>query len=551
MDMQPASPAQPPHPAYAPYAHPPHAPYRPAPQAGPGVVRGRPRPKAFGTRELVALLGAVAVVDVGLWADGQATAGGLGVALLMLGVPAAIAVGATRVRRSGRLAALAAMLVVVAAKCAFEPTAGAALAGLALGFMVVLSLRARRSFLPDAFLSFFSGVGKLPSRLEAAARGTSRLLSRTRLGRVSVLPVVVPIALTAVFAGVFAFANPVVARAVGTVAEALGRWLVVPSFGRVALWVFTAVAACSLLRPALRLAKDRETKTEAETSAEASPTSLLTARNALLALNVLFFAYHALDATYLWSGAPPAGMHTQQYAHEGAFWLTVALVMLTGVIGFMFRGALGHDPRAHAVRVLAYAWMGQGALLALGTYRRMAIHIAHSGLSDLRIVGILGTTLVAFGLGTVALKLRRGHTLTWLVRRQLDALGVALVVYAATPTHLVAASVNVARIESGENGPLLHMFRQSARAESAPQLLPLLQHPDARVRQGVAVLLDGERETLQMRAAQSRSWRERDLASRRALRALEAASPTIDALRDAAPADARNVLLAMSRAAAE
>ena len=128
-------------------------------------------------------------------------------------------------------------------------------------------------------------------------------------------------------------------------------------------------------------------------------------------------------------------------------------------------------------------------------------------------MGILDTTLVVAGLVAVALKLRRRHTLTWLVRRQLDAFAVALVLYAVFPTHLVSARVNVARIENGEYRPVLHMFRQSTQPESAASLLPLLGHSDVRVRQGVAALLEHEREVLSHDVGAQASWRERDVAT--------------------------------------
>ncbi len=98
---------------------------------------------------------------------------------------------------------------------------------------------------------------------------------------------------------------------------------------RIFVWVTGLLCATALLRPACRLATGTEAAVEI---GEATPTALLVARNALGALNVLFLLYNGLDAAYLWSGAPPEGVHTQQYAHQGTFWLTVALVMVTGVI---------------------------------------------------------------------------------------------------------------------------------------------------------------------------------------------------------------------------
>jgi hypothetical protein len=376
-----------------------------------------------------------------------------------------------------------------------------------------------------------------------------KLTQRTRFGKLALAPVLVPAALCAVFASVFALANPVVAHVLEAGWTALASVVGFPSPLRIFLWLVAIVSACALLRPAVRLAKGTEAAAQ---EGEATRSSLLVARNALAALNVLFLLYNALDAAYLWTGAPPAGMRTQQYAHQGAFWLTVALVMCTGVVGVMFKGPLAHDARAKLSRTLAHVWMGQGLVLALGTYRRIAIHTRHSGLSDLRIVGILGTTHVVAGVVAVALKLRRGRTFTWLARRQLDAFAVTLVLYSLFPTHLVSARVNVARIERGEYRPVLHMFPQSSQAESAAELLPLLHHEDVRVRQGVAALLEHEQAVLSATVAARASWRERDIATRRTLAALDAARPEIAAvLGDVDRSAARQVLLEVSRVANE
>jgi len=523
-------------------------PYRMA-DASPPPHRARPpaRTRPLGGRELAAGLAIGAVADACVWgADGAAT-GGLGLAVFLVVVPALVVVAVQRFRVSLRLIVVSALLAALAARAALAPTMGTALAGLACLFAFALTLRGRRTFAPEMLASAFAAVAKLPSRARAAYEGTRRLAARTRVGNVAVLPVVVPLALSAVFAGVFALANPVVAHGLGVAWQAVSGLVALPSPLRVLFFALSLVCACTLLRPAIRLARGSE---HAMAERAAAPGELLVARNALAAVNALFLAYNALDAAYLWSGAPPAGSTTQAYAHQGAFWLTIALAMLTAVIGFTFRGSLAHDPRARTARILAYTWMVQGLVLALGTYRRIAIHVAHSGLSDLRIVAMLGTTLVVFGVVAVALKLRGRHTFRWLLRRQIDAFALTVAVYTVFPTHFVAARVNVARIQSGEYGPVLHMFRQSATEESAAELVPLLAHRDERVRQGVAALLDAERERLAGSVAREKTWRERDVVSRRTLAALEAARPRMREVLDGVDESAaREALLEVARAA--
>ena len=546
--MQSVTPATPPFPGHYP-------PYRPAPDAWtPPPVR-TPAPKAapFRAKELIALAGLAILTDLAFWNGAEDTlgTGGFGFAVFFLTVPFGLLFAVRTARRSARLVVTGALLALVALRCFFDPTVGAVIAGLGLLLCFALGLRARRTFVPEVLASAFIGLAKVLGNVSAVMRGGRKLVLHTRVGRVSLLPIVVPLGLCIVFGGVFALANPVVAHGLGVAWTAIASVIALPSIGRIFMWLFALLGAASLLRPAVRFAKGADTETPSEDNA-ATPVALLIARNALFALNALFLLYNALDAAYLWSGAPPAGMQTRNYAHAGAFWLTIALVMLTGVIGVMFRGALAHDARATRARTLAYVWMAQGLVLALGTYRRIAIHVAWSGLSDLRIVGILGTTLVVVGVVLVAKKLRERRTFTWLVRRQLDAFALTLALYAVFPTHLVSARFNVARIESGEYRPVLHMFRQARDAESAAAVVPLLRHPDLRVRQGVAALLEVERSRLRTEVDHQTSWREHDVASRRTLAHLDAAEPEIASVLGEVDRDAaREVLLELSRVANE
>jgi len=300
-----------------------------------------------------------------------------------------------------------------------------------------------------------------------------------------------------------------------------------PSGFQLVIWVIAVLASVPLVRPALVFRKNDEVLA---TSEVASMTNLLVARNALIALNAIFAAYNALDVANLWAGSPPSGMSTQVYAHHGAIWLTVALAMMSAVVSALFRGPVATDPNGSLARTLGWIWLAQGVLLATGTYRRIGIHIATSGLSSLRIAGILGTTVVVIGVGLVAYKLFARRSMMWLVRRQLDAFALAVVVFAIAPTHLISARVNVERIEHGEYRPLVHISEQASEVESAAALLPLLRHPDVRVRQGVAAHLRHERIQLSVDHVQRSPLLVRDVVSVRTAVKLDARQDELQSL---------------------
>lgn len=496
-----------------------HAPYRGAiPTPRPTYRPARTRPAS--ALELAAAVAVAVTVDVALY-DG---AGGYGLALFFGALPALALLVARGRRWSLATAVTAALVVMVAARCALAPNAPTVFAGVALLLAFGATLHMRASLF-DVLLS--APLAFAPSNLGAFGAGLSRAAKRVRLSREVVVPIAVPVALVGVFALVFAAANPVVARIFDRAVHAFDRFVTLPTFPRVLLAVFALAAAPALLRPGARRVR---VQLAAARDGEATAISLGVARNALVGLNVLFFLYNALDATSLVTRRPPAGVDLQTYAHQGTAWLTVALLLTTVVLGVMFRGTLAHDEGAKRIRTLAYVWVAQGLVLALGTYGRIAMHIGSSGLSDLRIVGVLGTTLVVGGLVLVALKLRHGRSFAWLTRRQFEAFALAWMVWAIVPTHLVSAKVDVARIEAGELRPLVHLDELAGESESAPALVPLLRHPDPRVREGVAILLQDARGRLERRRADAHTWAGRDYATSRAARQLDGVKPELDAI---------------------
>ena len=144
-----------------------------------------------------------------------------------------------------------------------------------------------------------------------------------------------------------------------------------PSPLRFIFWGLCALAAAGLLRPVwrelagveARLGPGHELARGAGGELGASDAHLSIARNVMLALNALFLGYNALDAVYLWGGRPPEGLSHPDYAHGGAAWLTVALVLSTIVLGALFRGAIVDDARGKVARVLGSVWAGQNIVL--------------------------------------------------------------------------------------------------------------------------------------------------------------------------------------------
>ncbi|MEM1414613.1 MAG: DUF4153 domain-containing protein [Myxococcota bacterium] len=533
MSTTPASPPS----AFGPPVPPPatEGPYRPAPAVLVAKERAPRRP--LRTRELAGLGLAMLLIELGWLGRQGLDTGGAGLALVFATLPLVLVATARPKRRSPRLGALLVGAFVVAGRCLVAPNWVAVLAGLALSFGVAVALRAPSTTGAPWARSLGQSLLALPRRMSALLALRRRFTGRVpalRFGPSLALPLVLSLA----FVGVFALANPFVGEALLELAELFGH-LELPGVGRVLGWALALVVGLVLVRPSV-IRAGRRPQAPVE---DAPPARRELARNTMVALNGVFAAYLVLEAATVAHGAPPEGMTTQVFAHRGAFWLTVALAMLTLVVSLLFRGPLARDPRALGARRLALLWAAQGLVLAGLTYGRIALHVRASGLSDLRIFAILGTTLVVVGVVLVIAKVHGERPVGWLLDRQTDAFAFALVLYAVLPTHRLAAEANVARLLAGDDAPLARVWDQAAQPESAGVLLPLMDHDDPIVREGVAALLLGTRDRLRRELERATSWRDNDLLRGPVLAELEAASPQLSlALGDTPPWDARRAL---------
>jgi hypothetical protein len=505
----------------------------------PAILLQRPPPVR--RLEVAALIAIVALADLALYQGG----GGAGLALLFAGVPVILLVASETRMRSPRLAAIAAILALIAVRSFWQSSAGAIALGVAMLPAFAVALRLSRSFLPELAASALGSAWGALRQLGGFGAAVARWTRPARSLRTGWAAVAIPAALVVVFGAIFAAANPVIQAWLGSAIDLVSGAGWAPSPVRFLFWAGCAVAAAALLRPAIRSIAALDARLGAAHVSEpgdAAPAAsrLALARNGMIALNALFLAYNALDAVYLWGGHAPSGVTHTEYAHSGTVWLTVAFVLSTIVLGAVYRGPIEHHARGRLARGLAYAWAAQNVILAAGTFRRIMIYIAYSGLTQLRIVGIFGTTLATLGLAIVVYKLARRRTMLWVMRRQLDALAIAVALFIVAPTDDLAMRYNAARVAADQYRPLLHLYEQPIRPEAVPALLALLDHPDPVVREGVAVIAAAQRDRLRADDARA-GWLDFELSRHRALGALDEAAARLAAVmpRDGQSATAR------------
>jgi hypothetical protein len=420
-----------------------------------------------------------------------------GYALLFAAAPMLLALGSPLPRRGWSLWLVGAMMLALAFRMLWFGSTAMVVAGFALllGFAAALAglcpyIVETAAFSSQALLAGYEGVIH-------HARFVGKI--GPPIGRARWLSIALPTVAFLAFGLLFVLANPDVLTFLGQrIADffrALADWLVqfAPTLPEVLLWIAAGWVAVGLLRPVTwqGLVSGMSPSEPAPPAVKNGVHSLLYAafRNMLWTVIALFAVYLVFEFKTLWFRDFPKGFYYSGYAHNGAFWLTVALALATTVLSLVFRGDVLKDPRLPRLRRLAWIWSLENLLLALAVYHRLYIYIGFNGMTRMRMVGIFGISAVLVGFVLVVWKIVHSRSFLWLVRAQLWTVALVAYLFLLTPVDAIVTGYNVRRIMAGDPAPSVQISVHPIDAEGVLLLRPLMDCKDPLIREGVRAML--------------------------------------------------------------
>ena len=465
-------------------------------------------------REIVAITTLVILADMTIF-RGTGFAGG---ALFLLVAPLLLVLGSPAPKFSAVLGALGLMAWMTAARLVWQGSPASSLAGFLVVTAFAMALSGRTPFVLEllgfickAWIDAIDVLGAYDQWLKHRFRYFPKVFS---------LQWILPLIAVLVFGGLFVAANPDLARAVQEslrqLLEGSLRWL--ETFSSSPLEVLFCVAVgwyvMGILRPCdwvqeLAAFALPPAPVEVPETTAARDSSLFSAyRNTIVAVSLLFAVYLVFEFQTLWFRKFPKGFHYSGYAHEGAFWLTVALALATILLSLIFRGSTLRDPRLPTLRRWAWIWSVENFVLALAVYNRLWIYVGFNGMTRMRVVALFGISSVVVGFLLVLWKIAQNRGFVWLLRREILTVTLAGYLYVVTPVDWLVHSYNVRRILAGDPAPAVQITEHEVSSEGILALPPLLFCSDPLIRVGIRSLLATRAQELAARqtSAADRGW---------------------------------------------
>ena len=147
----------------------------------------------------------------------------------------------------------------------------------------------------------------------------------------------------------------------------------------------------------------------------------------------------------------------------------------------------------------------------------LTIYHGH-GFAGLALLFVAGPLLLFCGVSQ-----RKLDSFTWLLRRQIGTLAAAIFLYSITPVDALVMQYNVRRILAGDSAPAVQIGFHDIDSEGLLCLLPLVDSPDEKIREGIKALLS-ERHDALVSGNWPLGWTEYQIADQRLKKQLRAAT---------------------------
>ncbi len=132
-----------------------------------------------------------------------------------------------------------------------------------------------------------------------------------------------------------------------------------------------------------------------------------------------------------------------QSLHASTELLILSILMAMGVLLLFFRRNLNFYPNNQVLKVLAYTWLAQNALLALMTFYQDIIYIIHYGMAYYRLWLAFFLMLVSFGLLSMYVKIAQRKSIFYLLVSNAWGVYLSLLLISCVNWDLVITRFNI------------------------------------------------------------------------------------------------------------
>jgi hypothetical protein len=307
-----------------------------------------------------------------------------------------------------------------------------------LGFLQQQELKS----LYNAFLQSISGLVVAPKRLLVAVTEKAQTNSKTAKAFRVLSLVLLPIIVFIIFYFIYTVANPLFEELTLSVTTKINKffefifsylsveWLVFIGFGATlsAAIIFHTISQRWLNSDATQNENLERIKAKRRKSVmlgmleSHSPVSLKNERRSgiifLAMINLLLLVVNIIDINWIWFDfVVPQKFNLKQFVHEGTYMLIFSILLSMAILLYLFRNNQNFMKGNRMLKILAYLWIAQNAVLCYSVCLRNFHYINYHGLAYKRIGVIVFLLLTFAGLITLFIKIKEVKSGYFLLRK--------------------------------------------------------------------------------------------------------------------------------------